>query len=452
MKGKFLRSLLALAASAVLAVSTVPVKADDTVTTSSSSQIYTGYLENVQYHQTKARAMFTYVNDFRTAGNAWVWNEDGTTKTENIKKDELEYDYGLEEIAMQRAAEIAVYWDHTRPNGTPWYTCRSSAGENSWAENIAYGYDNTGLTFDLWKEENMGYDGQGHRRNMLGDYQAIGIACAEVNGEFFWVQEFGYKSSVSDPGASESKVNVDMSIAQNLIARNGGYYSSADTMTVNVGDTVDIPPLYFTARLKDVLGDPFYETPTVQLTGGVRYTVSDSSTASIKGDTITGKKIGTCRLTGHLGSQTFDVNLNVVTKGAVAMYRLYNPNSSEHFYTSDEAEKNKLVSLGWHDENIGWYAPTSSNTPVYRLYNQAGGEHHYTYDVEERNHLISIGWKYEGIGWYSDDAKSVPLYRQYNPNMFANNHNYTADTEERDYLLSLGWHDENIGWYGVNEK
>ena len=134
---------------------------------------------------------------------------------------------------------------------------------------------------------------------------------------------------------------------------------------------------------------------------------------------------------------------------SVDMYRLYNPNSGEHFYTASLGERNHLISLGWNDEGIGWVAPETSNTPVYRLYNQNGGEHHYTTSIGERDHLISLGWNDEGIGWYSDDARTVPLYRQYNPNAYANNHNYTPSIRENDHLVSLGWQAEGIGWYGV---
>ncbi len=134
---------------------------------------------------------------------------------------------------------------------------------------------------------------------------------------------------------------------------------------------------------------------------------------------------------------------------SVNMYRLYNPNSGEHFYTSNAGERDLLASLGWHDEGIGWIAPAHSNTPVYRLYNENGGEHHYTTSVAERDMLVSLGWNDEGIGWYSDDAHTVPLYRQYNPNSFANNHNYTTSLGENDWLVSIGWRAEGIGWYGV---
>src|SRR5699024_1239045 len=66
------------------------------------------------YGQSEARQMLDLINDFRTNGSAWVWNEGDQTKTENIKVKALAYDYDLEKIAMQRAMEIAVYYSHTR--------------------------------------------------------------------------------------------------------------------------------------------------------------------------------------------------------------------------------------------------------------------------------------------------------------------------------------------------
>lgn len=146
------------------------------------------------------------------------------------------------------------------------------------------------------------------------------------------------------------------------------------------------------------------------------------------------------------------LNTQYVLLGSGDMYRLYNPNSGEHFYTSNKAEKDHLVSLGWRYEGIGWQAPTVSNYPVYRLYNAYGGEHHYTMNVDEKNNLVKLGWKYEGIGWFSADPKdsnSVPLLREYNPNAFSNNHNYTTNSKEHSWLVSLGWKDEGKAWYAT---
>ena len=139
----------------------------------------------------------------------------------------------------------------------------------------------------------------------------------------------------------------------------------------------------------------------------------------------------------------------VVPGESQIMWRLYNPNTGEHFYTSSTSECANLIAVGWIDEGAGWVAPLEGE-PVYRLYNSnaPGGDHHYTMDKAEYDWLVSLGWTGEGIGWYSADISGMPLYRQYNPNAVSGTHNYTTSVSERDMLVSLGWIDEGIAWYG----
>lgn len=131
---------------------------------------------------------------------------------------------------------------------------------------------------------------------------------------------------------------------------------------------------------------------------------------------------------------------------AADMYRMYNPNSGEHFYTASVVERNSLYIAGWDYEGIGWVAPDSGDD-VYRLYNPNAGDHHYTPSVAERDMLVSVGWKDEGVGWKT--GGSVPLYRQYNPNARAGSHNFTTSIGENDALVAAGWKAEGIGWYGT---
>lgn len=126
------------------------------------------------------------------------------------------------------------------------------------------------------------------------------------------------------------------------------------------------------------------------------------------------------------------------------MYRVYNPNSGEHFYTKSSYEKTSLVSHGWRYEGIGWNAPTSGSA-VYRVYNPNSGEHFYTKSAYEKSVLVGKGWRYEGIGWYTANS-GTPLYRVYNPN--SGEHFYTKDSYEKSSLVSRGWRYEGIAWYG----
>lgn len=157
----------------------------------------------VKYEQTEARKMLSYINNFRTS-KSWCWDESDTKKVTYPAVQKLQYDYDLEKSAMIRAAEISVYYEHTRPNGqSPFttYTYYGSAGENiAYTEGFALSAEHV---FDLWKEENENYAGQGHRRNMLkSDFGAVGIACCYVNGRYYWVQEF--RDVVVEPNATKA--------------------------------------------------------------------------------------------------------------------------------------------------------------------------------------------------------------------------------------------------------
>ena len=131
------------------------------------------------------------------------------------------------------------------------------------------------------------------------------------------------------------------------------------------------------------------------------------------------------------------------------MYRLYNPNSGEHFYTGSIEERDNLSGLGWNYEGVAWNAPTNAGTPVYRMFNPNSGDHHYTMSQQEVENLKAIGWRYEGVCWNS--GGNVPQFRLYNPNADCGSHHYTSSEEERDNLVALGWNWEGIGWFGSEQ-
>ena len=159
-------------------------------------------------------------------------------------------------------------------------------------------------------------------------------------------------------------------------------------------------------------------------------------------------------LTGALGATSArafaDGTGTVADADTTTMYRMYNPHSSEHFYTASTTERDSLSDNGWTYEGIGWVAPTTSSTPVYRLYNPNAGIHHYTTDANEKDVLTDKGWNDEGIGWYSANENATPVYRQYNPNSPNGQHNYTWNENEKNALLSAGWQNENIAWYAAS--
>ncbi|MBQ9058024.1 MAG: hypothetical protein IJ125_02445 [Atopobiaceae bacterium] len=224
--------------------------------------------------------------------------------------------------------------------------------------------------------------------------------------------------------------------------------SASDMYNITKSATISLPTAsttytYANGKLSPE-PSPTVRAGTTTLKLGTDYTVSYQVNTSSKKATLTiaGKGL-------YKGSKsiTFDIAIKVET---VPMYRLYNPNSGEHFYTASAGERDLLKKVGWKYEGVGWNAPKTSSTPVYRLYNPNSGDHHYTTNAGEKNMLMGVGWKYEGIGWYSDVSKGVALYRQYNPNCKgAGSHNYTSNKAENDMLIRIGWKGEGIGWYGV---
>ncbi|MGV8973781.1 family 25 glycosyl hydrolase, partial [Lactococcus lactis] len=134
--------------------------------------------------------------------------------------------------------------------------------------------------------------------------------------------------------------------------------------------------------------------------------------------------------------------------GLSEVYRLYNPNSGEHFYTQNFYEKNNLQNVGWRYEGIGWMT-ASSGQPVYRVYNPnaRGGDHYYTLSKWEAQQLVNKGWHWDNNGapaFYSNGSKN--LYVAYNPNAVSGSHNYTTSSYEQNHLLKIGWIYGAIAW------
>lgn len=289
----------------------------------------------------------------------------------------------------------------------------------------------------------------GHVFHVTNTSATINLSNVEINntdadGVLLSVTNDGWSGNANSATVNASEQSLEGDIIVSSAASSAS--SSASSLVLNLADGST-----FEGKIDDGTGSNNFSSVDVTIDSGSVWTLTgDSYVSSISGD-------GQIDYNGHtlyVGSTAYTQgSIDDITESAgedtVSMYRLYNPNSGEHFYTSSTVEREHLISLGWSDENIGWTAPESSSAPVYRLYNANGGEHHYTLSEDEKDWLVSLGWSYEGIGWYSDDAQSTPLYRDYNPNAFANNHNYTTSSAEHENLVSLGWRAEGIAWYGL---
>ena len=129
------------------------------------------------------------------------------------------------------------------------------------------------------------------------------------------------------------------------------------------------------------------------------------------------------------------------TQYEAPLYRLYNPQSGEHLYTTSHTKLSNFYEQGWGYEGLnGWYP--LSGMPVYQVSNPITGENHYTASQKEQESLVKAGWKLEGIAFHSaDSSEGLPVYRLYNPN--------ASKVASHHYTLSqaAGWKYEGIGWY-----
>ncbi|RBP97903.1 glycosyl hydrolase family 25 [Bifidobacterium aemilianum] len=134
-------------------------------------------------------------------------------------------------------------------------------------------------------------------------------------------------------------------------------------------------------------------------------------------------------------------NRDAVAADGVTLYRVYNPNSGEHFLTPNEYEYRLLAQAGWRAEGVAWVAPFAG-APVYRLYSLNQGWHLFTVNSNEYNMLTRYRWRQEGISWQSGGP--VLIYRMYNPN--SGQHLFTVNSYEKDYLSRMGWRYEGVAW------
>jgi hypothetical protein len=135
----------------------------------------------------------------------------------------------------------------------------------------------------------------------------------------------------------------------------------------------------------------------------------------------------------------------------VPLYRSWNPTITDHFYTADYGKhQNAIRNLGYTDEGIVGYLLSTqqqqprNTVPLYRLWNPTITDHFYTTDSAERNNAIrNLGYANEGtVGYlYRINAQApgtVPLYRLWNPTI--TDHFYTTDSAEGDNAVrNLGY-------------
>ncbi len=143
----------------------------------------------------------------------------------------LKVDSSLMQAAMQRAAELSIYYSHTRPDETPCYTVSDRGTAR--AENIAIGYPTVDAVMNGW------LNSSGHYQNIVNaNKTSIGVGCFMDNtGKYHWVQFFDNAAAdnVSKTGSIQQTFSVTAKSSFLTLFTNGDVTlngSNTATMTV----------------------------------------------------------------------------------------------------------------------------------------------------------------------------------------------------------------------------
>ncbi len=359
-------SLSALAAFAIfLAIATCCPGLAFAEDSSGSSEEACNVTISGTYHQTEAYSMLAMVNNFRTAtpdtndGNTpWLIDESGNKKAVNGLS-ALKWDYGLEKLAMKRAAEIAAKFAHTRPNGEDCYSVNGDFSFESeiWGENIAMGQTSAEKAFVAWREDDKAYSGQGHRRNMLRDWTRsntdgrIAIACFEADGICYWAMEFGV-SDVTGGGHVDGDQDVEISLLPSQVnlsevdsisksAKVGNVITAPDSIDLTVYSSSSSK--YFAATLSCSLNEQSWklkEGSGVASIDGFKISALSPGTATFE-TTVLGKTVSmvvtvkekaTPVITGIPSSKKVDLS-----EGAFPLDLTCDSDGARGFSSSDES-------------------------------------------------------------------------------------------------------------------
>ncbi len=139
-----------------------------------------------------AYEVFDLINAERTAG----------------EKAGLTHNANLNAAAMQRAAELALYYSHSRPDGSSWGTVLDglSGGHTNTTQRIAIGPATAQAAVEAWMAN------EGDKAQILDSkYTQVGVGCFYTGESYAWVLLFGDSTSDTTPVTQKADAAVQVS-------------------------------------------------------------------------------------------------------------------------------------------------------------------------------------------------------------------------------------------------
>ncbi len=357
---------------------------------------------DLEYRYDMTESMLPYINEFRQGNDAWYWNQDNQTITTVTGLAPMQYDYGLEYTAMQRAAECAVYFDHTRPDGSAFWTGYPSLPMVG--ENIAVGYNSYDSTYSVfvgWREDDQPYAGQGHRRNMLvSDFLYVGVGCVYVDGYYYWCQAFG--SAPTGQSRTVLSGTASITATADMLSLDGGMTDlsvGTNALTLNVGQTVDSPVVTgYTAGWGNGWGKTFLTLVTPP------WTSSNEAVATAANGQITGVSAGAATLSLDLGEAlSLNVTVNASAKPVITTQPVPVTVQEGETATFTVAAEGAGLSYQWYYKKPG--------TTTWTAVKNNGKSATYTLTTEARHNGYSYRCKVtNAAGSVTSSAATLTLY------------------------------------------
>ena len=308
---------------------------------------------SMNYKQSSARDLATLLNNYR-------WN---TAQISN-----LTYDYTIEKYAMQRAAEIAMKFDHVRPDGSQWYTVFAKEyGQESTTnlkENILCTGDGSMASAEQVLNRVLANNDQ-RTRSLRTSTKSIGVAHAVYNGIDYWVMLFSDTAAIntSPTSALNGSKDVSVKIAGDLYS-SPSFTASKSVLKVNVNKTISLPTI--SGKVNVVLGGQQkaiaftgYSVTWSLDTAGKKYaSISDGRVKA--GATPNNDETAYLLATIKMNSTTYKVNVQLKVMQPVTGVYVY-PTSVEIDVGKTEKLAASVTPANASDKSVTW---KSSNTSI----------------------------------------------------------------------------------------
>lgn len=286
----------------------------------------------------------------------------------------------MEEIALQRAAEVSISFSHTRPNGSSCSSVKASSGETASMEVIASS-SSTMNAINMWYSEkkNIGGSGETGHYFFLCVAEYIGIASFGVTvGEGSW-QPSEEKQLVKNGTQITKPVEIQKSMTDEYgvyFIRDNYYFGTADAIQLAIGNSSQLKAMITGWGNLNLVGT---------------YTSSNNSVAQVSATgKVTAVGPGTCTITFTSGPWSVTQKFEVKPPRWVCDSNGWWYDNGDGTYPSSCWKQ--IDGVYYYFKDNGYMA---ANEYIDGYWLNADGSWTYPY---------TAGWKVNATGWWYEDT------------------------------------------------